>query len=329
MKFTETLLVPDVVAADEILVLQPNQPDDLFYRQRVDRNLGWITWEEQLALKNKTVGIAGCGGMGGALAERLLRLGVGEIRLADCENFDVSNINRQLAARRSTIGKNKALETARILRGITDDARLVVYPQGITQQTTESFVRGCDLVCDEIEFWELSAAIILHQAARGHGIPILGCSTAGFGSHLFLFTPSSMTIEQAFGLTLEQAKQIDEGIRSGKISAGQKRKVMEMLVRVVTPALQDYCPGHNVLSKQAILEQLLASGRAPILSTNPALATGFIANHVLLLLLKESGIMRDAAPVPPMPGYLYLDAAKMLALTVDCKEWYHAATTFA
>src|SRR6185503_8211194 len=130
MKFIQALDVPQNLGANEVLILGPNAASYEYYRQRVDRNLGWITWEEQLSLRSKVVGIAGCGGMGAALAERLLRLGIGEIRIADCENFDVSNINRQLAARRSTIGKNKALETARTLRSITDDTKLIVYPQG-------------------------------------------------------------------------------------------------------------------------------------------------------------------------------------------------------
>src|SRR3989338_5770836 len=93
--------LPDQPDMHTVYRLYPHNPDESFYWERVDRNIGWITREEQALLRNATVGIAGCGGMGGMIAERLLRLGVGEMRIADPEVFDISNINRQFAATRN------------------------------------------------------------------------------------------------------------------------------------------------------------------------------------------------------------------------------------
>jgi len=301
--------------------LMPKNPDSAYYKERTDRNIGWITAEEQEMLKRMTVGIAGCGGMGAAIAERLLRLGVGEIRIADGEAFDISNINRQLAARRDTVGQNKAIVTAQVLRKVTDDSTIVVYPQGICTAFAEHFATGCDVICDEIEFWELAAPIILHQAARSAGVSIFGCNTCGWGTHLFLFTPESMSLEEAFGFTLEEAQEIDGQMHAGTIPEKQRGKIMQMLLKVVVPSMQEYCPNDSRANHDFVLKRLFEEGKASIISTNPALATGFIADRVLLYLLRNSGVCRDIVEVPPMPGYLYLDAAKMQANIVTHKWW--------
>ena len=70
---------------------------EAFYWERVNRSLGWLgqTDEEQrqrqAKLRELTVGIAGCGGIGGMVASRLGRLGIGRIKLADPDSFDISN----------------------------------------------------------------------------------------------------------------------------------------------------------------------------------------------------------------------------------------------
>src|SRR5947207_2922785 len=104
--------IPENVAPDVIFRVMPKSSDPAYYGVRADLNIGWITSEEQIAVRKSVIGIAGCGGMGGQLAEKLFRLGVGELRIADSEVFDISNINRQLAARREVVGKSKAIETA-------------------------------------------------------------------------------------------------------------------------------------------------------------------------------------------------------------------------
>ena len=75
--------------------------------ERYIRNLGALTEEDCAVLRGKTVFVAGCGGLGGYLIEMLLRLGVGEIRAADGDVFEASNLNRQLLATRKTVGQYK------------------------------------------------------------------------------------------------------------------------------------------------------------------------------------------------------------------------------
>src|SRR3989344_989330 len=299
LKIEQVHDLPGNLDAESIYVLLPKNFSQDFYNERTDRNIGWITKEEQELLRKSVVGIAGCGGMGGALAQILLRLGIGEIRIADCETFDISNINRQFAATRTTVGKSKAFETARFMRNISEDTRIVVYPMGIRADMVEHFVSGCDAIVDEIEFWELTVAIILHRAACAAGVEIFGCNTSGFGTHLFRFTPTSMAIEEAFGVTFEKAQQIDNARRSNKLSTTEVEKLTNRLLLVVAPEIKNYNPDEF----PEIWRRLFIEGKAPIISTNPSFATGFVADHVLLHLLSRLGYKNNAIPIPPMPGY--------------------------
>jgi len=79
-----------------------------YYSKMVSRNIGIFSTEEQQKIKNAKVAIAGAGGVGGLLAERLIRLGVNFLKISDPETFEISNLNRQLGCNSETIGKFKA-----------------------------------------------------------------------------------------------------------------------------------------------------------------------------------------------------------------------------
>jgi len=321
LKTVECLDLPEYPSVDTTYRLLPKNGDDAYYRERTDRNIGWITHEEQKMLRRSVVGIAGCGGMGGLLASIFFRLGVGEVRIADCEVFDISNINRQFAAGRGTVGKSKTFETARMTRAVTDDATLVVYPQGIAEKTAASFLDGCDIGCDEIEFWAVGARILLHQEARRLRIPLFNCNTVGFGTRLFLFRPQGGTMEECLNLSYEEAVALQQRIQERTASSGEVRTVMEAMLGGLVPELPEYCsndPAYRTVPEAR--HRLLKENRAPIIATNPPMAAGFLADHVLLYLLRNSSVKRSVVTPPSVPGYLYFDAALMQARAVTRKE---------
>lgn len=298
-----------------ILILDPTNTNDSFYFERTDRNIGWITKEEQLILKNSVVGIAGCGGMGGLLASIFTRLGVGEIRIADSEVFDISNINRQFGAGRNTIDKSKALETARLVRDIANDTRLVIYKEGITEATVDSFLLGCDIVCDEIEVLAVPARILLHIRARKQGISLFNCNTVGFSTNLFLYEPDGMTMEEAIGLSYEESLELAKAANSGDQQA--INEIVDRMVKAVVPQMPEYSPAEKEANLDAFYHRLKVEKKAPIIATNPPLAAGFLADRVLLYLLRNSPVTRTIQPVPSMPGFLHFDAANMTATAIS------------
>ncbi|HEY1042135.1 MAG TPA: ThiF family adenylyltransferase [Candidatus Paceibacterota bacterium] len=289
--------------------LLPNAPDDMYYRERTNRNIGWLTEAEQQILRNSVIGIAGCGGMGGMLASLFCRMGIGEVRIADSEVFDLSNVNRQFGASRMSIGQSKALETARLTRAICDDNTLVVFPQGIIEESVQDFARGCHIILDEIEFWAVGSRILLHQAARALGVPLLNCNAVGFGSRLFRFDPEGFTMEELLGFTYERAKLLQGRIQSGAATAEEIALVMERMFQGLVPELPEYaCEGAGYSTVSAVRARLLTEQRASIVSSTPLLASGFLATHTVFELLRKSAIPRVYQRPPAAPGYLIIDA---------------------
>ncbi|HHF7038180.1 TPA: ThiF family adenylyltransferase [Streptococcus mutans] len=148
------------------------KPNEEMYWERVNRSLGWLgnteaeQRERQEKLKNAVIGIAGTGGIGGQLAQRLVRLGVRNLKLADPDTFDISNMNRQMGADLEHIGKNKAEVVAEMTYALNHDVNIAVYPEGITPETAQDFVEDCDYVLDQMDFYEVANRYALHQAFR-------------------------------------------------------------------------------------------------------------------------------------------------------------------
>lgn len=289
-----------------------------FYEERTDRNIGWITREEQEMLHKCTIGIAGCGGMGGLLAITFARLGIGTIKIADSEVFDVSNLNRQFAATTASIGISKATETARRIREISPDTKIRMYPSGITSESAAVFIEDCDIVCDEIEFWAIGSRILLHHAARVSEVPVVTCSSVGFGSRLFLFTRDSFHIEEALGLSSDEAHILQAKLTDSKLCTTQIQSIMNRVLKALIPELPGYqAEGTRFTDRDRCLQRLKTEQCASIIATNPPFASGFVANVSLLFLLEKYGFPRTWSGIPKAPGYLLIDSALMVAKRIE------------
>ncbi|KGP64239.1 hypothetical protein EP47_04080 [Legionella norrlandica] len=305
--------LPQTPEANTVYILEPCNSNPDYYDERTNRNIGWISEEEQQILKGKTIGIAGCGGMGGLLAQTFLRCGVGTIKIADNSYFDNTNINRQLAATRFSSGTQKALSTAKILRETTDDATIHVYPEGIQENTAAEFVDGCDLVCDQIEFWSVGARILLHLHAYEKNITIYNANTIGFGTRLFHFTRDSMSMEECLGMSYAEARELEQKLNAKAANFEEKSRVMQVVINGLMPKIPDYAStaNHSYSHSSVFYQRLQQEEVVSIMASNCPMAAGFLANQVILYLLKDSTIRRDIKLPPLMPKYVYFDAAHM------------------
>ena len=86
---------------------RPIPPHDEFYKELTTRNGPLVTPEEQERIRTATILVAGCGSVGGAAIEPLIRLGCEHLILAEPDGYDVANMNRQ-SCRLQDVGKNKA-----------------------------------------------------------------------------------------------------------------------------------------------------------------------------------------------------------------------------
>ncbi len=148
-----------------------------FRRLRLDRNRNKITEAEQDRLRGLRVGVVGLS-VGHAVAHTLALEGLcGELRLADPDTVEVSNLNR-IPATLVDLGVGKAVVAARRIAELDPYLRTRVFPRGVTDANLAAFLDGLDVLVDECD--SLDVKVRLREEARRHGIPVLmGTSDRG------------------------------------------------------------------------------------------------------------------------------------------------------
>lgn len=136
--------------------------------------------EEKLEqLRRAHVLVVGLGGVGAYAAEMIARAGVGRMTIADADTVSATNINRQLIALHSTIGREKSDLMAERLRDINPDIDLTVINRFIKDDETDTLLDSArfDFVVDAID--TLSPKLALIKGALDRGIPLVSSMGAG------------------------------------------------------------------------------------------------------------------------------------------------------
>lgn len=166
------------------------------------RNYGFWNEEEQQALLNARVAIAGVGGDGFQLGQRLARMGVTRFSIADPEVFEPENVNRVEGASTSSFDRLKAEVFQERIHDINPNAQVDAFFSGVTPENVEDFMRGASLVLDESELTKPEIGSLIARQARAQGIPNLLVMNVGFAAQATSFAPdSSWTFERFMGFS--------------------------------------------------------------------------------------------------------------------------------
>lgn len=123
-------------------------------------------------MKNSTVAVLGIGGVGSFAAEALARSGIGKLILIDKDDVDITNINRQLIALLSTVGKQKVEVMRDRIMDINPDCEVVALKMFYTEKTYEEiFGYNLDFIVDASD--TISYKIHLIKEAINRGIPMI------------------------------------------------------------------------------------------------------------------------------------------------------------
>ena len=129
-------------------------------------------------LKNSHVAVFGIGGVGGYAVEALARSGIGALDLVDDDKVCLTNVNRQLYATRSTVGRYKVEVAEERIRDINPDCRVRIWKTFFMPDTQDQFdFAGYDYVVDAID--TVKGKLALVEAAKAAGTPIISCMGAG------------------------------------------------------------------------------------------------------------------------------------------------------
>ncbi|MGJ7912252.1 tRNA threonylcarbamoyladenosine dehydratase [Neobacillus sp. LXY-1] len=123
-------------------------------------------------MKNSTVAVLGIGGVGSFAAEALARSGVGRLVLIDKDDVDITNVNRQLIALLSTVGRPKVEIMEERIKDINPDCEVIALKMFYTEDTYEEiFSYNLDFVVDASD--TIMYKIHLAKECFRRGIPII------------------------------------------------------------------------------------------------------------------------------------------------------------
>ena len=129
-------------------------------------------------LRASRVAVFGVGGVGGYTVEALARSGVGAIDIIDDDKICLTNLNRQIIATRSTIGKYKVDVAEQRIHDIDPDIKVTTYKTFYTPETADQFdFTQYDYVVDAID--TVTGKLGLVEQARAAGVQIICSMGAG------------------------------------------------------------------------------------------------------------------------------------------------------
>lgn len=129
-------------------------------------------------LAEARVAVFGVGGVGGYVVEVLARSGVGAIDLFDSDTVDVTNLNRQIIATESALGRLKTTVCAERIRSINSSCAVREHPVFYLPETADRIDLSCyDYVADCIDTITAKAELIVR--CQRLGVPIISCMGAG------------------------------------------------------------------------------------------------------------------------------------------------------
>lgn len=235
------------------------------YSAAFSRNIGWLSTTEQAQLRHARVAIAGLGGVGGAHALTLVRLGIGRFSLSDFDRFEVHNFNRQVGAFMSTIDRPKVDVLADMVRDVNPEADIRMFAGGVTRDNIDEFLRDVDVYVDGIDFFAMDARRMIFAACRERGIPALTAAPLGIGVAFLYFSPNGMSFEDYFRLEGHDRQEQFARLIAGLSPAMLQRNYLVVPEAVDFPAERgpsttmacDLCAG---VMGSAVLKILLGRG---------------------------------------------------------------------
>lgn len=134
--------------------------------------------QEITRLQHCNVLVVGVGGVGAYAAEMLVRAGVGRMTIIDSDNVTPSNINRQLIALHSTIGKSKVEVLSQRLLDINPALQLSARQEYVEVESVETLLQdGYDYVVDAID--TIAPKVALLATCLQRGISVVSSMGAG------------------------------------------------------------------------------------------------------------------------------------------------------
>ncbi len=166
------------------------------YDESFSRNMGLLSLEDQMVLRQSRIAVLGLGGLGGPCFEILVRTGIGAFHIADHDVFEASNKNRQIHAKNSTLGRKKIDVAEGSALDINEELIIKKY-EAVDESNIADILTGCSAVVHGID--RLKPCIISARRARALDIPIVEGWALPFGN-VRVLTRATPSMEEVYRL---------------------------------------------------------------------------------------------------------------------------------
>ncbi len=247
------------------------------YDLAFSRNIGWLTEWEQQQLRGSKIAIAGMGGVGGVHMLTLARLGIGRFSVADFDQFEVANFNRQMGASVRTLGEPKVASVVMLAKEINPELDVDMFDAGVDETNIYAFLDGVSVYVDGLDFFVLDIRRKIFALARAKGITAVTAAPIGMGTGYLIFTPDGMSFDDYFGF------------KDGDTQGNYVRFLLGL-----TPAML-----HRAYLQDPTRVDLVGK-RGPSTAIACQLCAGVAAAEVLKIILKRG-------PIKAAPYYHHFD----------------------
>ncbi len=180
------------------------------YSAQIGRNIGLMSIADQEKLRTTWIAVMGTGGLGGPLAEQLVRAGCERIIICDNDLFDRTNLNRQICTLED-IGKFKVDVLEEFLLKINPNLRIHKFYE-VNPQNISLILDNVSIACLTLD--DPIASILIARECRSRKIPMLETWGIPF-LFAWWFTPQSIEYEHCYGFTtselrMEQIQQLNQ-----------------------------------------------------------------------------------------------------------------------
>ena len=183
-------------------------------------------------LKNSTVGIAGCGGLGSNCAVALARVGIGKLIIADFDIIEEGNLNRQYFFHKQ-IGQKKVSSLLENIRLINPNVKVEDHDVKLDSKNIIDIFKTCDVIVEAFDKAEMKQMIIESISENLPQTPlVIGLGMAGWGDNNSIH---SRQIDNLF-ICGDEGKETTEdhpplAPRVGIVANMQANTVLEILLK--------------------------------------------------------------------------------------------------
>lgn len=193
----------------------------------------------QAKLQASRVLVVGAGGLGAPILLYLAAAGVGTLGIADNDQLNVSNLNRQVLYVTQDIGRSKALTAVQRVRALNPEIRAIPYEERILRDNGPQLLPKYDLVVEASDNLETKA--LMNELCVNAGIPLVWGAVARFEGQMGVYIPGNACRACVFPQTPERgtyplpAELGVVGAAAGVIGAQQALEALKVLLGIGSP----------------------------------------------------------------------------------------------